>query len=360
MKILYIGNSEPHTTSYHRAAALARIGHEVIIQDPYQSMANGLGSKYLSSLHFRTGYRFLQHRMRKWVRHIVSCTGAVQLIWVNGGELLGPECVSILKAVGCPVVLYNNDDPTGRRDGRRFDSLLKAFSYYDLCVVRLEKDAGELTKYGAKEVLRVHMSYDEVAHKPFDDYSMIPDKFKSEVAFIGTWMRHEKRDEFMLQLIKAGIPVSIWGNRWQKSPLWIDLQRYYRGGALGGNDYVAAIQGAKICIGMLSHGNRDLHTRRSVETTYAGGLLCAQRTPIHINMYEEGKEAAFWDNAEECVAICKKLLANDQLRESIRKAGNKKAEQLKIGNEDICKSILASVRLMGTANYVDDVVKHER
>ncbi|WP_257668493.1 CgeB family protein [Parapedobacter tibetensis] len=339
-KILYIGNNDVHTTSHHRATALVRLGHEVVVHDPYKSVATVLASKYLSPFHYRTGYRFLQSKISNWIRQIIDGVDGMDTIWVNSGELLGPECIKILKTLGCPIILYNNDDPTGKRDGRRFNSLLKALPYYNLCVVRLEKAENELRKHGAGDILRLHMSYDEIAHKPFNSPEDIPAEFKSEVAFIGTWMRNEKRDEFLLKLVSAGLPVSIWGTRWSKSPLWNVLKAYHRGGSLGGRDYVAAMQGAKICIGMLSHGNRDLHTRRSVETTYAGGLLCAQRTSVHLNMYKENEEAVFWNDEEECIEVCRKILSDDQQRERIRKAGNEKVKQLKVGNEDICAAIL--------------------
>ncbi|WP_353195935.1 glycosyltransferase [Parapedobacter defluvii] len=335
MDILYIGNDSFHSTSYHRAMALKRLGHRVTLINPETLLRSGLVRK----LHFRTGYKFLQRQVTNFLKKRIN-VGNPDLIWVNGGELLGRKSLQVLKALRTPIVLYNNDDPTGTRDGRRFDSLRKALPYYDLCVVRLEKEEDELLKYGVRQVLRVYMSYDEEVHKPFDHPSEIPAQFISDVAFIGTWMRHEKRDEFLLKLIRAGIPVSIWGARWPKSPHWDALKAHYRGGALSGRDYVAAIQGAKICIGMLSHGNRDLHTRRSVETTYAGGLLCAQRTAVHLGMYEENQEAVFWDDVDECIGICRRLLADDKQREHIRKEGYDKVRTLKVGNEDICTAIL--------------------
>jgi spore maturation protein CgeB len=134
--------------------------------------------------------------------------------------------------------------------------------------------------------------------------------------------------------------VSIWGGRWQKSPSWNRLKPYFRGGGLGGRDYVAAIQGAKICIGMLSKGNRDLHTQRSLEVPFVGGLFCAERTSEHQKMYQEGVEAVFWSDAIECARVCNELLANDSLRESIRLAGMKRVRLLGVGNEATCETIL--------------------
>jgi spore maturation protein CgeB len=342
-RILYIGESNPSSTSQHRAKALERLGHNVEVLNPYQAVDTVRKNKYLWPFHYRTGYRFLQGKMKKWSRSVIQQTQKPDLIWVNSGELLGAGCLKILKNAGCPIVLYNNDDPTGGRDGRRFDSLLKAIPFYDLCAVLREQNVEEYKKLGAKDVMRVYMSYDEVVHAPFESKNDMPPQFISDIAFIGTWMNNENRDKFLLHLIKSGLSVNIWGGRWQKSPLWEHLAPHYKGGALGGRDYVAAIQGAKMCIGLLSKGNRDLHTRRSVEIPYTGGLLCGERTSEHTAMFKEGQEAVFWDDEEECARVCAALLSNEELRESIRIAGMNRVRSMAVGNEDIGRQILQRV-----------------
>ncbi|MBC3788548.1 CgeB family protein [Spirosoma utsteinense] len=343
VNILYFGDNSPGSTSTHRANALARLGHAVSSHNPSHAAAGQLESKWFQALHYRTGYRLLQNQVIRWVKKISAAQPKPDLVWVDSGELFGPACIKYLKSLGCPVLLYNVDDPTGKRDGRRFDSLVNAISLYDLVVVVRRETEEECRKLGAKQVMQVFRSYDEVAHYPFETDAAIPASFKSDVAFIGTWMRHERRDEFILELINQGLPVSIWGDRWAKSPHWKSLQSVYRGGALGGRDYVAAIQGAKVCLGFLSKGNRDLHTQRSLEVPFAGGLLCAERTSEHQELYEEGVEAVFWSNAQECAEVCKELLSNDSVREGIRLAGKQKVESLRVGNEDICRKILDEV-----------------
>lgn len=344
VNILYFGNDSPHSTSFHRANALNRLGYCVKIYNPSEAIASQLKSPILSPLHYRTGYRFVQKRILEWLAQIISQVKTPEIIWVNSGELLGKKCLQFLRRSGSHIVLYNNDDPTGTRDGHRFDSLLKALAFYDLCVVLREVNISEYQKYNANDVMRVSMSYDEVEHQPFSQASEIPEHFRSEVAFVGTWMRHEKRDRFLWELIERGVPISIWGKRWQKSTYWQKLEPYYRGGALGGRNYVAAIQGAKVCLGFLSKGNRDLHTRRSVEIPYAGGLLCAERTSEHQKMYQEGREAVFWSNEEECATVCHQLLSDDTLRKQIRAAGMRRVRELRVGNEDICRKIIDTVK----------------
>lgn len=343
--ILYFGDSHPASTSFHRADALRRLGHYVTIQDTDKKAREQAFSAYLWPFHYRTGFRFMQQRMCRWVKGIVGTTEKPDLIWINSGELLGPRCLKMLKKIGSPIVLYNNDDPTGKRDGAKFDSLLRSLPYYDLCVVMREMNVAEFRARGARRVMRVYMSYDEQAHRPFERPDDIPAGFRSNVAFIGSWMRNEKRDEFLLKLINRGIPLSIWGGRWQKSPHWKALQHAFRGEALGGRSYVAAIQGAQVCLGLLSKGNRDLHTQRSFEVPYAGGLLCAERTTEHRQLYREGEEAFFWSDADECAEICRKLLDDERLREQVRIAGMKKVRSQLSGNEQVCQKILDEINI---------------
>ena len=339
--ILYLGHTSQSSTSAHRANALRRLGHTVVQIDPFIALPKNLGARWPAAFHFRTGYVLLQAKLAQWLRDVLSTKKInPDLIWVDSGELMGPKCLDILQTLNCPVVLYNIDDPTGKRDGRRFASLIKAIPRYDLIVVVRPESQKECVALGAKRAIHVYRSYDELAHKPYSHVSEIPENFKSDVVFIGTWMRYEKRDEFLLELISNGIPVSIWGNGWQKSPHFSKLKSHWRGAALGGRDYVAAVQGSKICLGLLSKGNRDLHTTRSLEIPFAGGLFCAERTTDHQEMYEDGVEAVFWSDATECITQCKKLLENDILRENIRQAGMKRVRSLGVGNEDVCKKIL--------------------
>lgn len=345
-KIIYFGVSKPSSTSRHRLDALKRLGHDVEIYDPEQEFMKTSLTKWDGVFHFRTGYVFLQKKICKWLKGILETSSGADLVWINNGEYFGANFLKILKNKGLKCFLYINDDPFNKRDGHRFDSLTRSLKYYDAAAAVREETQKDLETAGINPTFRIYMSYDEVMHAPYERETDIPEKFRSEVAFIGTWMRYEKRDEFILELINEGVPVSIWGDRWSKSPHWETLKKHYRGGAIGGRDYVASIQGAKICLGLLSKGNRDQHTQRSLETPYAGGLLCAERTPEHLAMYRENIEAVFWSDAAECAKICKKLLQDDDWRNSIREAGMRRVRELKLGNEDICQQILSELSIV--------------
>jgi len=342
LNIAYIGSSSPGSTSRHRADALSRLGHEVRTADPYAAFGGKLNGTIQGLVHYRSGYRLLQSDMVRWTQDLIqqALPWEPDIVWIDNGELLGMDAVKLLSQTGARLVCYNHDNATAKRDGRRFDSLLKALALYDLCVVVRPENVLQYQGHGARQVMRVWMSYDEVMHAPFKDSSDIPARFRSDVAFIGTWMRGENRDRFLLDLVNRGVPVSIWGDRWQKSPLWGQLRACYRGASLSGRDYVAAIQGAKVCLGMLSKGNRDLHTTRSMEIPYAGGVLCAERTSEHQALYEEDVEAVFWRDAAECARQCFRLLDDEAWRESLRSAGMARVRAGGRGHEDVCCKVI--------------------
>ncbi len=341
--ILYFGGDGPAFTSGQRCNALRRIGHSVELRDPFVAFSKEFNS-WQGAVNFKSGFIFLQKKMQAWLEHVTKdLKPPPDLIWIDMGELFGPKCMEVLKRLGCRIVTYNVDDPTGKRDGYRFKQFIKSIPFNDLIVVVREESARECEQLGAKKVVRVYRSYDEEVHKPFPSLSEIPGKFNSDVVFIGTWMRHEQRDEFLLKLMDQGLPVSIWGDRWPKSPLFSKLKDAWRGNGSYGRDYVAAIQASKICIGMLSKGNRDLHTTRSLEIPFAGGLFCGERTTEHQWLYKENEEAVFWSDASECARICKTLLQDDALRERIRLAGMKKVRSLQLGNEDVVRKIVQMV-----------------
>ena len=339
MNIAYFGDTNPGSTSRHRADALQRLGHAVRLLDTREAARGTFAPRWLHTLHTRTGYRLLQPRMLRWLKSLNLRRENTDIIWVNGGELLGPRCLRSLRELGRPVVLYNNDDPTGTRDGRAFDSLRQAIPHYDLCVVMREVNVPEYRALGAPKVLRVMMSYDEVVHAPVAA-AEIPDKYRSEVCFIGACM--PERGPLMVRLLELGVPLSIWGDRWQRAPEWKLLEKAWRGPALKAREYALALAGSKVCLGLLSKGNRDLHTRRSVEIPYSGGLFCAERTVEHQQLYREGLEAIFWADADECARQCLARLAEPERREAIRQAGRRRILELKLGNEDVGRRIIAA------------------
>jgi spore maturation protein CgeB len=341
--ILYFGSHSTASTSRHRADALRRLGCQVLVVDP-QSLI-GKRNRWQAFLDYRTGYRYLQRRLLRQLKSRFSgLTPSPDLVWVNGGELLGPNVLRWLRVrLQCKIILYQNDDPTGFRDGNRFFSLRAALVFYDLCALVRPESAIEALAMGAPSALRVYMSYDEDLHSPPQLNSGYVKQPQPVVSFIGTLIAGEHRDRFLVNLVQAGLPLRLIGNRWQRSLLWSDLRSIYQGPGRSGKAYSQALGDAAVSLGFLSHQNRDLVTRRSFETPACGGLLCADRTSEHQLLYEDGLEAVFWDSEEECILQCNRLLDNPDLRHRICMNGVEHVRKFGVGNEDICRQILGAL-----------------
>ena len=334
MKIAYIGTESG--TSLQRARALERLGHEVHIVDPWA----WLHSTSLSTrANYHSGYILagvlIDDKLVDMVFGIKP-----DLIWVNQGEFLGSSVIGRLKRLSVPIINYANDNPFSSENRKRFHRYRSALPYYDLVVVVFEDAVKPARLAGAKNVIRKCISADEIAHLAYRHNEIDKSKYASDVVFVGTWMK-EQRGAFIVELIRLGVPVSVWGDNWHKDKEWRIIKQHWRGpGVYDESEYAAILRSAKICLGLVNKASGNLHTDRSIQVPALGALLCAERTSEHLAMYEEGKEAVFWKDAYECASICRELLKDDNRRIEIALKGLSRAEKNNLFNEPVLNAIL--------------------
>ena len=333
LSVLYLG---PDTgTSLHRANALERIGHRVSIVNPRLLLPSNTVVEHAL---FRLGPTFAESVI---TRRLPSEIPTIQfdLVWVDGGALVGPSLVTRLKDKYGTVINFNVDDPYGNRDANKWKLYLRAVPFYDLIVVVRDCNVAEARAKGARKVLKVWRSADEVAHAPRELTPSDIREWSSEVLFVGTWM--PERGPFMAKLIELGVPLAIYGDRWRKAEQWPIIKNHWRGtGLYGDEDYAKAIQNARVCLGLVSKGNRDLSTTRTFEIPLLGSVLCAERTSEHSKLYEEGREAILWSTPEECATKSTDLLRDPDRRNEIAINGRKRCIQNRATNEKVMSLVL--------------------
>lgn len=337
VRILYLGTLSG--TCLDRANAYRRLGHHVVHIDPRVLLPK---SVWTDRVTWRLGGHLLAPWLKAGLKHTLADAPHFDLCHVDCGEWVTSDVVRLLKQRAGQVISYCIDDPTGPRDGRRFKAYREAAAAYDLMVVMRQMNVDEAKALGARRVLRVFMSADEVSHAPRPMNEADQARWACDVLFLGSWM--PERGPFLQGLVERGVPLSIRGAHWQKAPEWPVLQPFWKGGAIGGDDYARAIQGAKVSLGLLSKGNRDLHTTRSLEVPAVGGVLCAERTSEHEAMYASNHEAAFWSSVQECAQQCKALLANEARRQAMALAGQQRLHRNGHMNELVMQRILDKVR----------------
>jgi spore maturation protein CgeB len=339
VKILYLGDDNPRFTSAHRAQALHRLGHEITIMNPMDALPN---NPVIGGTSTRVGYWPFVPWVNSAVRRFVG-RNTFDLAWIDSGAALSPGLHKWLRRRGMAIVNYNIDDPFGNRDGRKWNLYLRSVALHDLTVVVRDSNVHEARAAGATKVVRVFMSYDPVAHAPIIMSSDDRARWSTEVVFVGSWM--PERGPFVLQLLESGIPLTIFGDHWEHAAEWSKIRSIVRGPAVQGTEYVKAIQGAKVALGLLSKGNRDLHTTRSSEIPFIGGaVFCAERTSEHEAMYQDGKEAIFWSSAAECAKRCFELLADPLKRRQITTNARNRVLEMQISNDETLAWIIESLR----------------
>ncbi len=106
-----------------------------------------------------------------------------------------------------------------------------SLSSYDLCVVVRSENVAEAHALGAKDVMRVYRSSDEISHAPQHISEEDRRLWRSEVLFLGTWF--PERGPFLVELVQLGVPLTIRGANWDKAPEWGHLKNHWRGTSKG-------------------------------------------------------------------------------------------------------------------------------
>ena len=201
MKILYIGPLSIGSNSLLRMKSIQSLGFDVTSIDPYSFFFNGQ-HPFFTKIHRLTGYIFTEKKIYNWLNYkLNNLKDNPDLIWIDSGEFISRNIFNFLKKFNCPIILLNNDDVAGNRDGNRFLTLKKSLSLFDYCFVYRVVNIDEYKRLGAKNVKLIKFSYDEYVHEQFDNLDDISDYYKSDVSFIGTYMKGEKRDEFIYRKI---------------------------------------------------------------------------------------------------------------------------------------------------------------
>ena len=240
------------------------------------------------------------------------------------------------------LCFYSEDDMFARHNQSAY--FKECLPIYDIIFTTKSYNTlpEELPSLGAKKVIFVNQAYDPYVHRPVNVTEADRDRYGSDVGFIGTF--EEDRAKKMHFLAENGIRVRIWGNNWDN---WVgvhsNLQAENR--PLYGNDYAISISATKINLCFLRKLNRDLQTSRTMEIPACGGFMLAERTNEHLRLFEEGKEAEYFDinNSNELIEKVRYYLIHEYKRISIAKAGLKRCIRSGYSHHDRLKYMLEQV-----------------
>jgi spore maturation protein CgeB len=259
------------------------------------------------------------------------------LIWVEKTNTIWFKTYQKIKSQfpEVKIIYYSEDDiyiPNNRSVYLR-----KSLPIFDTVYTTKPRNLKELPLLGAKKVVCVFQAYDRNFHRPINLSNEERATWGSDVGFVGTFERD--RAEKMLFLAENGIKVRIWGGNWQywknKHPnLLVEAKLVLN------EDFLKVINSTRINLNFLRKMNRDQHTSRSLEIPACEGFMLAERTEEHQQLFDEGKDAEFFDTPDELLEKVNYYLANEEERLHIAKAGRQRCLKSGYSHHNRIKQIL--------------------
>lgn len=330
-KVLYVGELLPGSTSLQRREAIERhvLSVQSIVTRVHQTKSP-LSSRLIGAA-YRSGFDIALPDLLGVNAQLVRLADALEpdLIWLDKALVVSDSALETIRTrhPATRIAGYSPDD-MGQRHNRSaaFDQHLPL---YDLYFTTKSYCVDELQALGCRRAVFVGNAYDPAVHHPPVLSPGDRAKFGAPVTFIGTYELERARS--IAALARAGIDVRVWGAGWEGQAIpgvRVEARAVY------GEDYAKVISASDINLGFLRKLNRDQQTTRSIEIPACGGFMLAERTAEHLDLFEEGVEAEFFDDDQELVAKCNQYLADGGLRARVAAAGRDRCLRSGYSNDD--------------------------
>jgi hypothetical protein len=295
-----------------RRNALVKVGESV------ESLDSGGFGGLATRVARRLGLGLEERRFRRGFLSRVR-NARPELVWIDKGLLLDRETLEEARSSsGAVLTHFNPDDPFGEF-GSGWDTFIEAIPAYDVHFVPRPQNLQEYRSRGARCVLEGDWGYDPNLHRPVALSAEDRRIYGTDVGFVGSWAR--ARGQSLARLAAAGVAVTIRGDGWKGRESWSELAPHHRGPAAMGEEYVKVLCGMEIALNFLRRENRDTHTTRSYEIPACGVFMLADRTPKHLELFEEGTEAEFFESDEELLDKIRRYLKEPERRRRVASAG---------------------------------------
>lgn len=239
------------------------------------------------------------------------------LIVVMMGFHIPADVLYAIKAeTGAALVNYATDDPFNPRI--KTPEMIGSIPHYDVYASTKRAIMSDVRRAGGRDVRYLRFGFKSSVHF-FEPPAIAAERqrFGADVAFVGAG--DADRVPFFASLIKAipGLNLALYGGLWNRHGL---LRRYFRG-SVRGREFRMAFAGAKIAVNLVRRDNRDDHVMRTFEAPACGAFVIHERTDSHLDIFKEGREAAFFESTDELIDKIRYYLAHESERERIRHAG---------------------------------------
>jgi hypothetical protein len=333
-RILYVATLVGGETSFYRYHSLLRLKQDVV---PFDLTKYDFRWGKLNALRYRYPVGPLIARANADLLDVVR-ESQPDVVWFDKPLVFTRPTLTRIKETGALTVCYNQDNPFGPRNDGCWLQFYRIHPLLDLHCLFRNADVPRYEGWGIN-FIKIQLSYDSANHYPPPPEWSDADRTRG-VSFVGS--PYEERPHFLRKLIfEHKLPVTISGPKWNRVMAKQEIKLYVRGAYLKDNEYREAIWQAKINLAFVTKLNEEDVVHKAFEIAACGGFLLAERTPAHLAAFEEGKEAEFFSNAEECAVKIRYYLDHHAEREQIAKRGRERAVRSGYDNDTQLARVVA-------------------
>lgn len=320
-RILFLGQLFEGSTAVGRVRALESLGHEVRGLEAFGAEQGLVHALRVVRRRLALGPA---HPVNRELAAAVECWPA-DFVWVEKGIHVTAAALRAVRQRRPAIRLIHYTCDRTAVAGNVSRDLLAALPLYDLAATTVPEELELFRSLGARRVVRTWHGFDPVLFRP-PPATALDATLSRRAVFVGAW--EAERARTITALAEAGVPVtvvSLW-SEWASVAAGRPALEWRRQ-AVFGEGYPALLASGGVALGFLRKLSRDQHTQRSFEIPASGGLLLAERTPEHLELFREGAEAEFFGSDEECLEKCRALLGDPARRLELAEQGRLRVER---------------------------------
>ncbi|EQK45819.1 glycosyl transferases group 1 family protein [[Clostridium] bifermentans ATCC 19299] len=263
------------------------------------------------------------------------------IIWIDKGITINKKTLKKIRKTqpNVNIISYSPDNMALRHN--QSQNYLESIPLYDIHFTTKSYILGDMKKLGAKKVYFVQNSYESKFNYPHDVTTDDIKRLGCDVGFVGSW--EKERMESILYLTRNGVKVRVFGDKKWSVCKNDNPNLIIEDHGLFNEDYSKSFRCFKISLCFLRKINYDQQTSRTMEIPACGGFMLAERTVEHLQLFEEGKEAEFFDSNEELLEKCKYYLEHEEERKNIVNGGIRRCKESGYSNVDTINHLLKLV-----------------
>jgi spore maturation protein CgeB len=255
----------------------------------------------LNKFIFRLGYKRIFHRISLLLRAEIESYKPDVLFVFKGMEIL-PQTLKWAKMKGIKLVNYNPDNPflfSGFGSGN--SNITDAIGLYDLHLTYDDRIKEQLEREMRSQVKKIPFGF-ELSESTYEECRKEDEVLR--LCFLGN--PDKSRASFIMQLLEAGIPVDVYGHKWQR---FIDHSEARIYDPVYHVDFWRVLRKYRVQLNLMRVHNPFSHNMRSFEIPAIGGIMLAPDTVDHQRFFNNGTEAILYSGVKDCIAKAKRVLS---------------------------------------------------